>query len=417
MDVPRHGVARKKKIRRIIYIVLALSTIPLITLGLSRLKPAAPTVERATVVMDTVKRGPMVRQVRGLGTLVPLEIRWIPAFTSGRVEKRLVLPGTEVNPDTVLFELSNPQVEQSLMEAESQLRSAEAEYENRKVELNSALLNQEAQVATVQADYSQAKLLAESNETLAKESLISELVLKQSKMRAQELATRLELEQRRLKMNREVLKTQLAVQEAQLEQRRALVALRRQEVDRLRVRAGMSGVVQQLAVEVGQQVTPGTNLARVADLTRLKAEVRIAETQVKDIGIGLSATIDTRNGFIPGKVIRVDPAAQNGTVTVDVALEGELPRGARPDMSVDGTIELERLDDVIKVQRPAFGQEKSTISLFKLEPDGQHATRTQVTLGRSSVTEIEIVSGLQPGDRVILSDTSQWDNVDRIRLN
>jgi HlyD family secretion protein len=417
MDVPRQGIARKKKIRRIIYIVLALATIPLITLGLSRLKPAAPTVERATVVIDAVKRGPMVRQVRGLGTLIPLEIRWIPAFTSGRVEKRLVLPGTEVNPDTVLFELSNPEVQQTLLDAQSQLRSAVAQYENRKVELETGLLNQEAQAATVQADYTQAKLLAEANESLRKDGLVSDLVLKQSKSRAEELGTRLELERRRLKMNREAVKTQLAVQEALLEQGRAVVVLRQQQVDQLRVRAGMRGVVQQLAVEVGQQVTPGLNLARVADMARLKAEVRIAETQTKDIGIGQVASIDTRNGIIPGRVIRIDPASQNGTVAVDVALEGELPKGARPDMSVDGTIELERLDDVLFVQRPAFGQEKSTITLFKLDPDGQNATRAQVTLGRSSVTTIEIISGLQVGDRVILSDTSQWDNVDRIRLN
>jgi HlyD family secretion protein len=297
------------------------------------------------------------------------------------------------------------------------LRSATAQYENRKVELETGLLNQEAQAATVQADYTQAKLLAEANASLRKDGLVSDLVLKQSASRAEELGTRLELERRRLKMNREAVKTQLAVQEALLEQGRAVVVLRQQEVDQLRVRAGMRGVVQQLAVEVGQQVTPGLNLARVADMARLKAEVRIAETQTKDIGIGQVASIDTRNGIIPGRVIRIDPASQNGTVAVDVALEGELPKGARPDMSVDGTIELERLDDVLFVQRPAFGQEKSTITLFKLDPDGQNATRTQVTLGRSSVTTIEIISGLQVGDRVILSDTSQWDNVDRIRLN
>ncbi|MBX3277535.1 MAG: efflux RND transporter periplasmic adaptor subunit [Acidobacteria bacterium] len=417
MDVPRQGVARKKRIRRVLYGVLTVAAIAVITFGLSRLERAAPSVERATVVIDAVKRGSMVRQVRGLGTLVPLEIRWIPAFTSGRVEKRMVLPGTEVRPETIIFELSNPELEQALLEAQSQLRSAEAEYDNRKVELETQLLNQRAQAATVQADFSQAKLQAEANETLAKEGLVSDLVLKQSRARAQELATRFELEQQRLKMNQEAVKTQLAVQEAQLEQRRTQAALRRQQVDQLRVRAGMHGVLQQLAVEVGQQVTPGTNLARVADLTRLKAEVRIAETQAKDIQIGLIASIDTRNGVIPGRVIRIDPAAQNGTVTVDVALEGELPKGARPDMSVDGTVELERLEDVLYVQRPAFGQERSTITLFRLEPDGQHAVRTQVTLGRSSVTTIELISGLQVGDRVILSDTSQFDTADRIRLN
>ncbi len=417
MDIPRQGVARKKKLRRFLYIGLGLLAIPLVTIGLSKLQPAAPTVERGTVVIDAVKRGPMLRNVRGLGTLIPEDIRWIPAVTSGRVEKRLVQQGTQVTPDTVLLELSNPELDQSVMEADSQLNSALAEYQNKRVELETQLLNQQAAAATVEADFVQARLTLEANEQLSKEGLVSELILKQSRGRAEELTTRRDLEKKRIAINTEAVKTQLAVSQALLDQRKALAQLRRQQKDQLRVRAGMHGVLQQMVVEVGQQVAPGANLARVADMKKLKAQIRIAETQLKDMAIGQVATIDTRNGIIPGRVIRIDPAAENGTVAVDVALEGELPPGARPDMSVDGNIELERLHDVLYVQRPTFGQEKSTITLFKLEPDEKTANRVQVTLGRQAVTTIEIVSGLNVGDKVILSDTSQWDNVDRIRLN
>ncbi|MEP7271977.1 MAG: HlyD family efflux transporter periplasmic adaptor subunit, partial [Acidobacteriota bacterium] len=416
-DIPRQGIARKKKLRRFLYIGLGLIAIPLVTLGLRNLKPAAPTVERGTVVIDAVKRGPMLRNVRGLGTLLPEDIRWIPAVTSGRVVRRLVQQGTEVTPETVLLELSNPELDQSVMEADSQLNSAQAEYQNKKVELETQLLNQQAAAATVEAEFVQANLTLEANEQLAREGLVSNLILKQSRGRATELTTRFDLEKKRIAINTEAVKTQLAVSQALLDQRKALAQLRRQQKDQLRVRAGMHGVLQQMVVEVGQQVAPGANLARVADMKKLKAQIRIAETQLKDMAIGQVATIDTRNGIIPGRVIRIDPAAENGTVAVDVALEGELPPGARPDMSVDGNIELERLDDVLYVQRPTFGQEKSTITLFKLEPDEKTATRVKVALGRQAVTTIEIVSGLNVGDKVILSDTSQWDNVDRIRLN
>jgi len=417
MDIPREGIARKKKLRRYLYIFLILLTIPLITVGLSKLKPAPTSVDRGTVVIDTVKRGPLNRNVPGLGTLVPEDIRWIAAVTSGRVEKRLVQQGTKVSPDTVLLELSNPELDQSVMEAESQLNSALAEYQNKRVELEGQLLNQQSATATVEADFTQAKLTYEANSQLVKEGLVSDLILKQSRGKLGELTTRLELEKKRLAINTEAVKTQLAVSQALLDQRKALAALRRQQRDQLKVKAGMNGVLQQMVVEVGQQVAPGANLCRVADMNKLKAQVRIAETQLKDMAIGQVASIDTRNGIIPGRVIRIDPAAENGTVTVDIALEGALPPGARPDMSVDGRIELERLDDVLYVQRPAFGQEKSTITLFKLDPDEKTAVRTQVTLGRHSVTLIEIVAGLKVGDKVILSDTSQWDNVDRIRLN
>jgi HlyD family secretion protein len=419
MDKPREkSVARNRKIRRIVYIVLALGAVGAISIVLAKLKPAAQAVERSTVIIDPVKQGEMIRNVRGLGTLVPEEIVWIPAVTSGRVDKRLVQPGTTVTPDTVIFELSNQELQQQLQDAELQYKSAEAEYNNRKVDLETQLLNQRAAAATVESDFQQAKQEAEANETLSKEGLVSELVLKRTRIRAAELATRNDLEKKRIVMTTEAMKTQLAVTQSTLDQRKALVELRRKQVADLRVRAGMHGVLQQLAVEVGQQVTPGANLARVSNPNKLKAEVRIAETQLKDIRIGLPATIDTRNGVIPGRVIRVDPAALNGTVAVDVALDGELPPGARPDMSVDGTIELERLPNVMKIQRPAFGQEKSTVKLFKLDPDEQHAEAVTVQLGRQSVTEIEIISGLKVGDKVIVSDTSQLgDNVTRIRLN
>jgi RND family efflux transporter MFP subunit len=330
----------------------------------------------------------------------------------------LAQPGTEVRPETVLFEMSNPELQQQLIDAELQLKSAEAAYVNRKVDLETQILNQRAQAATVESDYSQAKLSVDSYGALTKQGLYSELLFKQLKAKADELEQRNELEKKRIVMSTEAMKTQLAVTQADLDQRRAMVDLRRRQVSDLRVRAGMTGVLQALAVEVGQQVTPGANLARVSNPRKLKAEVRIAETQLKDIRIGLPATIDTRNGIIPGHVIRIDPAAVNGTVAVDVALDGALPLGARTDMSVDGTIELERLPSVLKIQRPAFGQEKSTVKLFKLEPDELHAEAVTVQLGRQSVTEIEIVGGLKVGDKVIVSDTSQLgDNVTRIRLN
>lgn len=420
MDKPRDkSFARNRKIRRVIYAVLVIGGIVGVTLGVSKMKPAAPTVERATTIIDTVKRGPMVRNVRGLGTLVPEDIVWITSTTKGRIDKRLVQPGSIVRPDTILFEMSDPDIQQQLIDAELQLKSAEAAYINRKTDLETQLLNQRAQAASVQSDLSQAKLQAEANEQLYKDSLVSSIILKTSQTRAAELQTRYELELKRIEMNTEAMKTQLAVSQADLDQRRAVVDLRRKQVADLRVRAGMSGILQLWAVEVGQTVQPGTNLARVSDPSRLKAQVRIAETQAKDIAIGQQAEIDARSGsIIEGRVTRIDPRAENGTVTVDVSLVGALPTFVRPDMSVDGTIILENLADVIKVGRPAFGQPNSTITLFKLEADEIHAVATKVTLGRDSVTEIEIREGLKPGDKVILSDTSQWsDKGDRIRLN
>lgn len=416
VDIARPDLARKKRVRRAAYAVAGVTALLLITVGVSRLKPAAPGVDRATVWIDTVKQGPMVRQVRGTGTLVPEDTRWIPATTEGRVEEILLRPGARVQPDTVILELSNAELQQSLVEAELQMRAAEAQLINRRVELQSQLLNQQAASATIDAEFRQAKLQAEADAELAKDGLTSALTMKISTSRASELENRARIEQQRVKMFAEAIKSQVAVQQAEVDRLRNMYQLRRGQVANLRVRAGMSGVLQTVPVEVGARVAPGTNLARVADPGRLKAELRIAETQARDIQMGLVASVDTRNGVVPGRVMRVDPAAVNGTVTVDIALEGELPRGARPDLTVDGTVELERLANVVYVGRPAFGQEQSTVGIFRLQPDGS-AERVQVKLGRSSVNTIEIVEGLSPGDQVVLSDMSAWDAFDRVRLN
>jgi len=398
--------------------VVAVLVIGLVSVVLARLKPAAPSVERATVWVDTVKRGPMVRQVRGLGTLVPVDEarRWVPAATQGRVEKIVLRPGVQVTPETVILELSDPNVQQALNDADQQLRASEADFNSLKARLDAETLNQRAQAAIVRADFQNAQTEREMNEGLAKDGLVSNLVLRQSVVRAESLKTRDSIETDRLKVSEASARAQLASAQALVDQRRSNLNLRRQQVEQLRVRAGMTGVLEQVPVEVGQQVQPGTNLVRVADPSRLKAELRIAETQAKDLMIGQVASVDTRNGIIPGKVIRIDPAAQNGTVTVDVALEGALPRGARPDLSVDGTIELERLDNVLSVGRPAFGQEQSTVGLFMCSADGREASRTQVQLGKSSVNTIEVLGGLKEGDHVVLSDMSAWDQFERIRL-
>jgi HlyD family secretion protein len=419
MDIARPAsVAKQKKLRRIAFGVAAVLVIGLVSVVLARLKPAAPTVERATVWVDTVKRGPMLRQVRGLGTLVPVDEarRWVPASTQGRVEKIVLRPGVQVTPDTIVLELSDPQVQQALNDAEQQLRASEADYNSLKARLDAETLNQRAQAAIVKADYQNAQTEREMNEGLSKDGLVSNLVLRQSVVRAESLKTRDSIETDRLKVSEQSALAQLQSAQALVDQRRSNFALRKSQVDQLRVRAGMHGVLEQVPVEVGQQVAPGTNLVRVADPTRLKAELRIAETQAKDLTIGQIASVDTRTGIIPGKVIRIDPSAQNGTVTVDIALEGELPRGARPDLSVDGTVELERLDNVLNVGRPAFGQEQSTVGLFRLDPATGEASRVRVQLGKSSVNTIEILGGLAEGDQVVLSDMSAWDQFDRIRL-
>ncbi len=417
MDIPREGLARKRRIRRVIYTFVGLVVVLLISLGLSRLKPAAPSVEWSTVWPGTVKRGEMIRNVHGLGTLVPEDIRWIPAANEGRVDRILWLPGKVVKADTVLLELTNPEIELAMFNAEWQLKAAQAGYTDLKVQLESERLDQEAVTAEVKAEYHQAKLKADRNELLAKDGLCAEIDLKLSQVMAEELGNRYAIEKKRLDISAESIQAQLAAKRIEVERLRAQYQLKRDQFESLKVRAGVDGKLQQLPVQVGQRVPVGTNLARVADPSRLKAEVKIAETQAKDIEIGLPATVDTRNGVIPGHVTRVDPASQNGTVTVDVSLEGPLPRGARPDLSVDGTIELEHLDNVLYVDRPAFGQEKSTVTLFKVMDERRGAVRVQVKLGRSSVNFIEILEGLKVGDQVILSDMSAWDAYDRIRLN
>jgi HlyD family secretion protein len=419
MDIPRPSVARQKRIRRTIFAVVGLIVLVLVTVGLAQLKPAAPTVEFGSVWPDTVKRGSMLRQVRGPGTLVPEDIRWIPAVTEGRVERRLALPGTVVEPSTVILELSDPRVQQEALDAEYQLRAAEADLTSMKVRLQNEFLQQQSAAADIQAQYHRARITAEANEQLSKEGLQSNVTTQISRVEADELANRNRIEQERLKIRGESADAQLAAEEARAAQRRALYELRRGQLEALKVRAGIAGVLQIVPVEVGQRVSVGANLARVAAPGRLKAELRIPDTQAKDLEFGLKAVIDTRNGEVEGRVARVDPASQNGTVLVDVIFTGPLPKGARPDLSVDGTIELERLDNVLYVGRPAFGQENSTVSLFKLtgpaeKPDA--AERVQVKFGRSSVNTIEVVSGLNVGDRVILSDMSAWDGRDRLRI-
>jgi len=417
VDIQRPAsVARARKIRRAAWLIAALVIVAAVTIVLSRLKPAAPTVERGTVWLDTVQRGPMVRNVRGLGTLVPEEIRWVPAVTAGRVERILVRPGAAVRPDSVLIDLSNPSETQALMEAQSQLLAAEAELISLSARLQNDMVSQEANATVVDSEYRQALLQAEADAQLAREGLKSSLESRVSSMRAEALATRAEAERKRLAQLSESIAAQKAVQRAAVDRLRAQLALKRSQVAALQVRAGIAGVLQLVPVEVGAQVAPGTNLARVADPTRLKAELKVPETQAKDVQIGQVASVDTRNGVIMGRVSRVDPAVQQGTVTVDVVLEGDLPKGARPDLSVDGTIELERLADVLYVGRPAYGQEQSVVGLFRLEADGRTATRTKVSLGRTSVNTVEVKDGLRVGDQVILSDMSSYDAFDRVRL-
>src|SRR5947207_1556895 len=417
MDVPRAGVAAKKRKRRVIIIAASALGLILATIAISRLKPAVPSVDRSTVWIDTVKRGPMVRQVRGLGTLVPEDIRWISVNAEGRVEKIIIWPGTHVEPDSVILELSSPELEQAAHDAELQATAAEAELTTLRATLQRELLDQEATTAKVKSDYEQAKMERETNDQLAKNGLVAELQYKTSKVKEAELANRNEIEKKRVQSAHESIDPQVASKQAAVDQAKELARLKADQVEALHVRAGMSGVLQQLPVQIGQRLKIGDNLARVADPTKLKAQVKIAETQAKDIQINQSAMIDTRNGTVKGHVTRVDPAVEQGTVTVDVAFDEPLPKGARPDLSVDGTVELERLDNVVYVGRPAFGQENDTVGMFKLVPGSNEAVRTSVKLGKSSVNTIEVVSGLNPGDEVILSDTSAWDSHDRIRLN
>jgi multidrug efflux pump subunit AcrA (membrane-fusion protein) len=415
VDIPRAPVNRARK--RLIYGGIALVALVATTLGLRGLKPAAPRVDRASVWIDSVLKGPLVIEVRGPGTLVPERIRYISAVTAGRVERRLAEPGQEVHPETVLLELSNPDVQLEALESERQLTVAQADRVNLQTDLVTQRLNQEAAVAAAKAAYQDAKRNAEAAQGLATKELISAMEASRAIDRVEELETRYKVEQERLAVMVGASDSQLALQKAQVGRLNAVTEFQRGRIRSMKVVAGANGILQELPLEVGQWAQSGATLARLVEPGKLKAVLRIPETQAKDVTIGQPAAIDTRNGIAKGKVRRIDPAVQNGTVTVDVSLEGELPRGARPDLSVDGTIQVERLENVLHVGRPAYGQANSAVGLFKLTPDGTEASRVNVRLGRTSVNTVEILGGLQPGDKVIISDMSRWDGNDRVRVN
>ncbi len=415
MDIPRAPANRGRK--RLIYGGIALVALVAMTVGLRGLKPAAPRVDRASVWIDSVQKGPLVIEVRGPGTLVPERIRYISAVTAGRVERRLAEPGQEVHPETVLLELSNPDVQLEALESERQLTVAHADRVNLQTNLVTQRLNQEATVAAAKAAYQDAKRNAEAAEGLATKELISAMEAERAKDRVVELETRYKVEEERLAVMVGAVDSQLALQKAQVGRLQAVTEFQRGRVRSMKVHAGANGILQELPLEVGQWAQSGATLARLVEPGKLKAVLRIPETQAKDVAIGQPAAIDTRNGIVKGKVVRIDPAVQNGTVTVDVSLEGELPRGARPDLSVDGTIQVERLEDVLHVGRPAYGQANSAVGLFKLTPDGTEATRVNVRLGRTSVNTVEVTGGLETGDRVIISDMSRWDGHDRVRVD
>ena len=416
MDIVRPELKRKRCLLLIVYGAAGLVIVALVTVGLSRLKAAAPTVDKSTVWTDVVARGPMLREVRGIGTLVPETIRVIPAATDGRVERRLLLPGTPVSAKTVILELSNSELQQSVLDAGFQLKGAEAEYNNLKAQLDNQVMEQRSKAAGVRSEFHQAQLQQDANEQLYKQGLTSESIWKTSRVKAEELAKQNEIAEKQVDTFAQSIEAQLAVQQARVDGQRALYGLKQHQLDQLHVRSGIDGVLQELAVEVGQQVAPGTILARVAQPAHLKAQLKIAETQANDIAIGQKALIDTHNGAIPGHVTRIDPSVQNGTVTVDAALDGTLPPGSRPDLSVEGTIEIERLVDVLSTGRTVHGEADSTVGLFRVMEDGDEAVRVRVKLGRTSVNKVEILQGLAAGDQVILSDMSAWDNFDRVRL-
>ena len=419
MDISRPDLKAKKRKRQALTIAVGVVVLAVVTFLVMRLKPAAPTVDRSVVWTDTVKRGPMVRQVRGLGTLVPREdaIRQIPAQTEATVVRILVLPGSTVKPDTVLLELADPQATQQALDAELALKGARADLSNIKVKVQSDLMAQKSAAATVNADYNQAQRQAKTDKSLFGLGVITGLAYNSSQGKADELTTRNKLEEQTIDINEKAVESQVAVQQAKVDQAQAIYDLKRQQLDALRVRAGISGVLTSLPMAVGQHVTMGTMLAQVVQPNQLKAQLKIPETQARDIQLGQPASIDTHNGLADGKVTRIDPAVVNGTVTVDAELIGTLPDGLRTDLSVDGTIDLERMKDVLYVGRPAFGNENSTITLFRLDPDGKGAVRVPVKVGRASVNAIQVIEGLHEGDTVILSDMSRYDTADRIRLD
>jgi len=418
MDIARPEFKERKRRRQIVIASIVVVVVGVLTVLVYRLRPAAPVVERGTVWTDIVRRGSMLRQVRGIGSLMPSQesVLQIPAETDATVVRIRMLPGSLVKPDTILLDMTNPQVEQAAVDAHLQWKAAEAEYQSERMKLESDFMNQKAGAATVQADYAQAERQSETDKALYDLGVISGLAYKASKGKADELTIRNGLEDQRLVSGQKAIDSQLAEEQAKVEEMKVLAELKQKQLDALKVRAGIEGVLVELPLHVGEHVLPGTMLAKVVQPNHLMAELKIPETQARDVQIGEPSSIDTHNGLITGTVMRVDPAVQNGTVTVDVKLTGDLPKGARPDLSVDGTIDLERLENVLYVGRPAFGQENSTISLFKLEPDGHDAVRVPVKVGRASVNSIQVLDGLHEGDTVVLSDMSRWDNTDRIRL-
>jgi HlyD family secretion protein len=415
LDIPREE-SKARKLRRPLLVGSGLLGIILVTLALSRLEPAAPTVDRSTIWTDVVQQGEMLRNVRGPGTLVPERARWVPASIGGRIEQILVNPGDEVGADDVLLELSNPDVQLEALDAQRQLAQADAELVNLQLTLQTQRLTQESAVAGLEAEYREASRRAEADEELASRNLIARMELERSRDRAAELRVRLDREREQLRILDGSTDSRLAVQRAQVDRLRSIVAFHAERSASMRVRAGVPGVVQDISVQVGQWVTPGTTMARVVEPDRLRTELRIPETQARDLAVGQPASIDTRNGIVAGRVIRIDPAVQNGAVNVEIIMEGELPRGARPDLSVDGTIQIDRLENALFVGRPAYAQPDGQASVWKIVDDGRHAIRIPVRLGRASVNTIEILEGLAPGDEIILSDMSRWDGAERVRL-
>jgi len=416
MDIAIPQNEHAKLVRRIVIAVVLLLGVAVAAYALTRLRPAAPSVDGASLFSDTVKRGDLLRAVHGVGTLVPEDIQWIPAQNTARVSKIILHPGATVKADSIILELTNPELERDTLDAEYQLKAAEAQFQSVKAQMGSDILNQKAAAAAVRSEYEQSKIQHAVDEKMLEQKLGAEVTARLSKVKEDQLAIRAQLEEARSKNAEDTAEAKIAAEKSHVDQQRALYNLRRSQLEALHVRAGINGVLQLVPVEVGQSVAPGTNLARVADPKKLKAEIKIAETQANELSPGMKSTIDTRNGIVAGRVSRIDPSVQNGTVTVDISIDGALPNGARPDLSVDGTIEIENLKNILYVGRPAFGQPQTTVGLFKMNEDGTEAVRTSVKLGRFSVSSVEVLQGLKEGDRVILSDTSAWSSYERIRL-
>jgi HlyD family secretion protein len=416
MDIAIPQNEHAKIVRRIVIAVVLLLGVAVAAYALTRLRPAAPSVDGASLFSDTVKRGDLLRAVHGVGTLVPEDIQWIPALNTARVSKIILHPGAIVKTDSVILELTNPELQRDTLDAEYQLKAAEAQFLSVKAQMGSDILNQKAAAAAVRSEYEQSKIQHAVDEKMLEQKLGAEVTARLSKVKEDQLAIRAQLEEARSKNAEDTAEAKIAAEKSHVDQQRALYNLRRSQLEALHVRAGINGVLQLVPVEVGQSVAPGTNLARVADPKKLKAQIKIAETQANELSPGMKSTIDTRNGIVAGRVSRIDPSVQNGTVTVDISIDEALPNGARPDLSVDGTIEIENLKNILYVGRPAFGQPQTTVGLFKLNEDGTEAVRTSVKLGRFSVSSVEVLQGLKEGDRVILSDTSAWSSYERIRL-